>query len=163
MKGPLAVLLAVLVAGCASIVSKSNYPVAISSSPNGATISITDSSGREVHQGTTPTTVNLRTKRGYFKAERYTIRAELEGHGPGASSIHAKVDLWYLLGNLLFGGLIGYLIVDPLTGAMWKYEDRVSVSLGAKLPSNAGATLHILTLDQLPEDKRKYLIPIEAL
>jgi hypothetical protein len=31
------------------------------------------------------------------------------------------VDGWYF-GNLLFGGLIGLLIVDPATGAMYKLE-----------------------------------------
>lgn len=34
------------------------------------------------------------------------------------------MDGWYM-GNLLFGGFIGFLIVDPATGAMWKLDDNV--------------------------------------
>lgn len=30
---------------------------------------------------------------------------------------------WYI-GNLLFGGIIGLLIVDPATGAMWTLIPR---------------------------------------
>jgi hypothetical protein len=29
---------------------------------------------------------------------------------------------WYLFGNVVFGGLIGILIVDPATGAMWALD-----------------------------------------
>jgi hypothetical protein len=34
------------------------------------------------------------------------------------------MDGWYI-GNILFGGVIGFLIVDPATGAMWKLGDPV--------------------------------------
>lgn len=37
----------------------------------------------------------------------------------------ATMNPWYM-GNLLIGGLIG-LVVDPLTGAMFKYDDVLSV------------------------------------
>ena len=29
---------------------------------------------------------------------------------------------WYLAGNFIFGGLLGWLIVDPATGAMWNLK-----------------------------------------
>ena len=35
----------------------------------------------------------------------------------------ASVSGWYF-GNLVFGGLIGMLIVDPLTGAMYNLEPK---------------------------------------
>ena len=35
--------------------------------------------------------------------------------------IQGKLDGWYF-GNLLFGGLIGMVIVDPITGAMYRLE-----------------------------------------
>lgn len=38
------------------------------------------------------------------------------------------MDGWYI-GNLLFGGLIGMLIVDPATGAMYKLDDSVYATL----------------------------------
>jgi hypothetical protein len=33
-------------------------------------------------------------------------------------NLHSSVSGWYF-GNVVFGGLIGMLIVDPLTGAMY--------------------------------------------
>jgi hypothetical protein len=33
--------------------------------------------------------------------------------------INARIDGWYFA-NLFLGGWIGMLLVDPLTGAMWK-------------------------------------------
>jgi hypothetical protein len=37
--------------------------------------------------------------------------------------IKSKIDGWYF-GNLIFGGLIGLVIVDPLTGSMWTLSPR---------------------------------------
>jgi len=31
---------------------------------------------------------------------------------------------WYLAGNIVFGGIAGWLIVDPLTGAMWRLSPK---------------------------------------
>lgn len=32
------------------------------------------------------------------------------------------INGWYL-GNLLFGGLLGWVIIDPITGAMYKFDE----------------------------------------
>ncbi|WP_174263189.1 CsgG/HfaB family protein [Citrifermentans bemidjiense] len=49
---------------------------------------------------------------------------------------------WYW-GNIVFGGVIGLLIVDPATGAMWKMDDTLMVPLSptvvAKAPAPAAA------------------------
>ena len=42
--------------------------------------------------------------------------------------LESEVDSWYF-GNILFGGLIGMLIIDPATGAMWKLPENVSTDL----------------------------------
>jgi len=63
-------------------------------------------------------TVSLEPKRGYFKGQSYTVRIELEGYRSDEIVLQSKLSGWYL-GNVIFGGLIGMLIVDPLTGAMW--------------------------------------------
>ena len=41
------------------------------------------------------------------------------------------MDGWYI-GNIVFGGLIGWLVVDPASGAMWKLQDSVHGNLEAK-------------------------------
>ena len=54
-------------------------------------------------------------------------------------SMSARLNAWYW-GNILFGGLIGWLIVDPATGAMWKLKDEFTLHLSpAGVPVNTGA------------------------
>lgn len=122
-------------AGCASIVSDSQYPVSISSNPAGSTVVIKDKRGMEVHRGTTPTTLVLPAKGGYFQPAEYSLQFEKEGYSPTTHSLSASMDGWYI-GNIIFGGLIGFLIVDPATGAMWKLDSPVSATLAA-LPVDA--------------------------
>ena len=114
--------------GCASIVSKSNYPVSVQSSPVGAVVTVKNKQGIEVHKAITPATIYLSASAGFFSPARYSFVFEKEGCFPGTASLSAGLDGWYF-GNILFGGLIGLLIVDPATGAMWKLDEYVSVSL----------------------------------
>ncbi|MDP2932712.1 MAG: hypothetical protein Q8N81_01105, partial [bacterium] len=44
---------------------------------------------------------------------------------------------WYGGGNIIIGGLIGWVIVDPLTGGMYKIEDT-SVCLMANSSEKPG-------------------------
>ncbi|MDR1896957.1 MAG: hypothetical protein LBR10_09235, partial [Prevotellaceae bacterium] len=68
-----------------------------------------------------------------------------------------KIDGWYF-GNLLLGGWPGMLIIDPLTGAMWKIESRF---LHATLDKNrADNELKILHINDLPDKLKKYLVKV---
>ncbi|MDY6990526.1 MAG: SH3 domain-containing protein [Thermodesulfobacteriota bacterium] len=117
--------------GCASIVSKSEYPVTIKSNPSGATVRVKNKRGIEVHECTTPSTTLLSAKSGYFSSASYSFQFEKEGYYPASFSLSGEMDGWYI-GNILFGGLIGILIVDPLTGAMWRLDDTVDGDLSPK-------------------------------
>lgn len=65
---------ALLTTGCASIISGSNYPVTINSSPDGATFSIVNTGNRiTVMKGVTPATVSLKAYQGYFDGADYTL------------------------------------------------------------------------------------------
>jgi hypothetical protein len=110
--------------GCASIVSKSQYPVSINSNPSGATVTIKNKKGIDVQKAITPATVILPASAGFFSPENYRFQFEMDEHLPASTSLSAGMDGWYI-GNILFGGLIGWFIVDPATGAMWKLEDTV--------------------------------------
>jgi len=59
-----------LFSSCASIVSKSNYPLSINSSPSKAKVSITDKKGKEVYLGNTPANVKLKAGAGFFSKSR---------------------------------------------------------------------------------------------
>jgi len=53
---------------------------------------------------------------------------------------------WYIAGNILVGGLIGWFIVDPITGAMWNLEpENVEMAL-TKIPETKPA----VKLDSTP-------------
>lgn len=105
--------------GCASIVHGGARKVEISTVPAGAKATITKAGSAEVVSvTTTPCTVSLDPKRGYFKGQSYLLKLELAGHQPVELALEAKLSGWYF-GNIVFGGLIGMLIVDPLTGSMY--------------------------------------------
>jgi hypothetical protein len=126
-------LLVSSLSGCASIVSKSNWPVTVQSNPAGAKCLISKSGGAQLHSGETPMTVNLSAKKGYFSPASYTIECVKEGYQKSSTEVYAGLNGWYL-GNIIFGGLIGMLIVDPVTGAMWSLDETQMVSLA---PINA--------------------------
>ncbi len=149
--------------GCATIVSKSEWPVTITSTPEGADVTITDlTEGKKIYTGKTPTTVTLSSKGGYFKGKTYKVEIQKEGYTSQTAEIRSTLNGWYL-GNILFGGPIGLLIVDPLTGAMWTLEPKnlslVLEEKRAKLLDNERMLL-ILSIEDIPEHLRGELIKI---
>ncbi len=155
------VFLALLITGCASIISKSQYPVTVSTNPSGAKIIITNSQGIQVFNGTTPNTVTLNAKKGFFSGQSYTIRAEMEGYETSTISLTPGVDGWYVA-NILFGGVIGLLIVDPATGAMWKLDENVALTLieGDGSSATGSPQLRIMSIRELPVEFWNSLVPL---
>jgi hypothetical protein len=74
----------------------------------------------------------------------------------------AKINGWYF-GNLLFGGIIvGMLIVDPATGAMWTLKDTVVATF--QQTADAGTPgqrkLQIVDINSLPMKYRGQLLAL---
>jgi hypothetical protein len=88
-------------ASCASIVSKTNYPVSMRSTPDAATFVIRDEDGKEVHRGVTPATVTLPAGSSYFDKENYAVTFAKDGLASKPVRLDAKLDGWYF-GNILF-------------------------------------------------------------
>ncbi|WP_317704481.1 hypothetical protein [Methylomarinovum caldicuralii] len=156
----LVLVIAFVMSGCASIISDSTYPVTINSSPNGAEFEIKDEDGMIVHKGRTPAMVTLSASSGYFDCADYTIIFKKKGYEPQMTTLSCKLDGWYI-GNILFGGLIGFLIIDPATGAMWKLPKIVSVSLyekQARIINYKG--IYVMSIDDVPEEYKSQLIRI---
>lgn len=160
---PLSLLAAcALLSGCASIVSKSQYPVRFDSTPSGAEITIRDASGETVFSGTTPTTVTLDAHAGYFRGQDYTVQYQLDGFIPATGELRRGVDGWYIFGNIAFGGLIGWLVVDPLTGSMWTLPKEHVMNLQqASAGTGREQELEIVGLDDVPEALREKLVLIQ--
>lgn len=110
--------------GCASIVHGGPRQVEVTSEPAGARFTIRrEHNGMQVHAGTTPQTVSLSPRRAFFRGQRYAVRFEMPGYEPAEATLEPKISGWYA-GNLVFGGLLGFLVVDPATGAMWNLAPR---------------------------------------
>ncbi len=162
MKKVIAMLvITIFLTGCASIVGQSLFPVTINSNPTEANVVIKDDKGMNVFTGKTPTTVTLAAGESYFHAKVYDLTFSKPGFAEQHSQIRAEISGWYF-GNILFGGLIGFLIVDPITGKMWKLPTTTFANLSDTTASNVkkGASLQILTLDQVPSDMRKNLVSL---
>jgi len=151
-----------LLNSCASIVSKSNWPIHVSSDPAGASVTIVNRSGKVVYKGTSPAQLTLKSGAGFFKKESYTVRFEFEGYATQEVPLECKVNGWYW-GNILIGGLLGFIVIDPATGAMYKLETPF---VDARLEKNATSgvngerSLNISNINDLPKSRLKDLVRI---
>ncbi|HCA7379988.1 TPA: hypothetical protein MX316_006554, partial [Pseudomonas aeruginosa] len=82
------------------------------------------------------------------------------GHADTVVNLKSGVSGWYW-GNILIGGLIGMLIVDPATGAMYSLPDEVSGQLQQQA-ADAGSksNLTISSIDQLTPAQVEQLVRI---
>lgn len=145
-------LMLVLTTSCASIISDSQYPVTLSSNPDEASVTIHNKSGQAIYKGKTPTTLTLPASDGFFSGERYTVTLEKDGYSPQVLTIDSELDGWYVA-NILFGGVLGLLIIDPATGAMWKLPESKVANLSEETASviirGQGRELRIAFADDL--------------
>ena len=126
-------MLALSMVGCASIVHSGNRPVIIDSNPQGALVTIMDKKGEVVTSQATPFTAKLDPRGGYFQGQKYTATFELTGYATSQAPIHPQLSPWYF-GNIVLGGLIGLIIIDPLTGSMWNLRPLHIEEALEKLP-----------------------------
>ena len=153
------VVAAVVLAGCASIVSKSEYPVAITSNPTGADFVVKRANGLPIASGVTPATITLGASDGYFKPAKYTVEFRRKGVAQSVP-LTAKIDGWYF-GNILLGGIIGLLIVDPATGAMWTLNDTAIATFQQTASASTGDRgLKVVSIDSLPMKYQGQLVAL---
>ena len=71
-------------------------------------------------------------------------------------NLDAQANGWYLGGNLLFGGLIGWFIVDPLNGKMYTLSPgTINTSLPAQTASlNSKGGISVVLIDEVPQQLR---------
>lgn len=138
--------------GCATIISKSEYPISIQSTPSGAKFTIKNKAGKIVTEGVTPVIVTLKSGAGYFKGEKYIITFSKKGFTTQTVEVSSTLDGWYI-GNIAFGGLLGLLVIDPITGAMYKLPETVT----AKLGNGKEKALNIIDINTLTAEQRSIL------
>jgi hypothetical protein len=151
-----------VVVGCATIVHGGPRTIPVVSTPAGAKVTIYDRSDQLVQTNTTPFVAKLPMRYGYFRGQRYRLVFELAGHASTEVHLEPTVSGWYL-GNILFGGLLGMLIIDPLTGAMYnlspdKIEQPLSPSQSEVLSRGEGVL--VVLSSQATEGERAGMVRV---
>lgn len=126
-------LMSLVLSSCATIVSDSDYPVSIQSFPSDTEFMIKDEDQNIVHSGRTPNVTTLKAGDDYFSKAHYTIEYVNEDKKV-QKMVTPEIDNWYW-GNILFGGVIGLFIVDPITGAMYKLPEKVTADVHSLYPN----------------------------
>lgn len=158
-----AVVSALTLSSCATIFGGSRHTFVVNSSPQDAQLVITDKKGKEVFNGHTPAEVRLKSGAGYFSPAQYTVKFTKPGHEELIVPIHFRLNGWYF-GNILIGGAIGMLIVDPLTGGMWKVSPGEKQIYKTLKPQGATvhneAALNIIDIKHVDEEMKERLVKI---
>jgi hypothetical protein len=155
MKRSMIVILSmgILLASCATIMSGTTQSIKIATSPEGAKIAIYDQNRMKVLETSTPAIVNLTRGSGYFSGQSYRIEVSKDGYVTQNIALSSEVNAgWYFVGNV-FTIIIGWVIIDPITGAMWSLSpENVSTSLAKAVSMNPqDGSLCIILKDQIPE------------
>jgi len=155
-----------LLVSCATVIGKSSpETLEVRSNPEKASVVITDEKGTKILEGMTPTMVSLEKKKGYFRGKKYTIKISKQGFAEQVVTVYTKINGWYILGNFIFGPLapIGWIIVDPATGAMWSLDiNEIIVTLESSQRGQLTESfqLGILLLKDVPQPLRDKMVKI---
>lgn len=144
----------IMFSSCASIIKGGDQVMNIKTDPPQAKCIISNlRSGQEVAHVTTPSATVLKKGDGYFSKGTYKVSCEKEGYEKKDVSLEGNLSGWYVAGNILIGGLIGWFIVDPITGAMWYLEpENVDLTLSKKseAPPTVGSVIRDAVTPQAP-------------
>jgi len=160
------IAIGILVAsGCATIVGQKTQTIGINSTPNKAKVTVIDEKQVTVFEGNTPVDVLLNKSDGsYFGGKTYVVKIDKAGYQPVEVTVNSGANGWYILGNLVFGGIIGWLIVDPLSGAMYNLSpEKIDTQLPQR-ESNSGLTpnsISVVLLENVPESLRGQMVRIK--
>ncbi len=139
---------------CATIITGSDQEITISSEPAGARVQIFDANNLPVWNSNTPSVAVLKKGSSYFESASYRVVIEKQGYQKQEFYISGKVNAgWYIVGNFFIGGLIGWLIVDPLTGAMWTLSpDTIYTNLNAQAMRPEKGSLMVVLKEEIGGD-----------
>jgi hypothetical protein len=108
----LVALLAVFAVNCGTIVHQTTQEIPVKSDPPGANVTVACGEVENDPKAMTPTAVSV-----HRKPEFCQISLTKEGYERMDVQLDRKMSGLYL-GNILIGGIIGF-IVDGVNGAMW--------------------------------------------
>lgn len=152
---------AILIQGCATIVSKSSKDVTFTSTPPGAKVSIESKDPGRYYTTTTPGTVTLSKKASYFAT------FSLDGHHTATTNVNREVGKAAAGsggGNLLLLGILAPvgMGIDAMSGAAATLPASVHLDLvpeNEPAPGNAGDMAHWRRLAEEEKSKRRESTP----
>lgn len=156
-------VITVALAGCATIMGHPTQTIPISSTPSEAKVVIVDEAGAEVFAGVTPTSVTLNKSTGrYWGGKSFKVSISKPGFKTQVIPVTSSPNGWYLAGNFLFGGLIGWFAVDPLNGNMYTLSpEAVAAAIPAETAHNnrsSDGSIAIMLLQDVPLHLRDKLV-----
>ena len=114
---------------CATVLQSGPEPVTITSEPPEALVTITNLRTRQLLlRASTPVIAPLARHAGYMQPARYQVAVEKPGYQPYVMLLQAELEKKYF-GNFVAGGPLGFLVIDPLTGAMYALPSRIHAVL----------------------------------
>jgi hypothetical protein len=124
---------------------------------------ITDEAGVEVFTGSTPTSVTLNKSTGrYFGGKEFKVVISKDGFKTQTIPVESRANGWYIGGNFVFGGLIGWLAVDPMNGGMYTLSpEAISQTMQGETAHNNKATdgsISIMLLQDVPSELQAKLV-----
>src|SRR5438132_5250165 len=115
--------------GCATVLQSTPEPITITSEPPEAHVTVTNLwTGQRILQATTPVVAPLARHAGYMRPGRYEITVEKPGYQLYVIILQAELEKQYF-GNFAVGGPLGFLVIDPLTGAMYALPSHIHAVL----------------------------------
>jgi hypothetical protein len=120
-----AVFMAALLSGCATIVAGTSQDIAIDSDPQGARCVLSQNGQQVTIIDKTPATVKVKKSESALG-----VRCEKDGYEAGTASLESDIAA-EAFGNILIGGVIGAMI-DSSSGASRKYDGQIVVALAPK-------------------------------
>lgn len=115
--------------GCATMMNDSSKTVQITSNVPQANFSIKNKVGNVVQNGVTPSSVNLKVSAGPYSGEKFLIDFTKEGYLPSTAVLDSEISGWWFGNLLVFGGILGFAVIDPISGKMWTLPDSVNGQL----------------------------------
>jgi len=130
LKGLIAILCVHMCVGCATIMHGTYQEIQVMSSPDEAEVWIDGA-----NYAKTPARINLSRK------DKYVLTIKKEGYKDATVKVDRKSSAW-IIGNVIFGGIVG-CVIDNISGGAYELSPEIlSINL-TKLSAMNGKTISL--------------------
>lgn len=150
------IILSVLVSACSSMDSSVAYMrMAPKDRPQ---LTVTDEKNQLIFQGASPADVQLNMLTANGKDKSYNLEVAIKGVITHNIPLKHNQEGWFIAGNLVSKGPVGWLVVNPRNGALYLRSPTDKASEPTKADENS---LSIVMIDDLPPSMANQLVGIE--